>query len=381
MSSLFASRHAHSDPWSTQPLIGVAAEYSSNPVLVVTQAQSETSAALSVESPVNYDAHDFHFAAIPRLRYSNQSGYSAVTSDYYHLDSSAQFTNALGALNFAGALYRDSSLLYAGGLENGIGVRRDTSLADVNWQRSLTERFQVQFDLSTSRVLFGQSARNTGLVDYRYTSFSPAIAYLVNERDTFRILGGVSRYYSLDGATSSDTDNLQLGYDHKLTELWTVSATAGYAKSNNQIEYFYLGRPLGTVKSTLNTGIYSANLTHQGQSLAVTFGVSRALTPIGLAVLARVDSLNLQLNYTASERWSYGASLVWQAISEPVAGGGSLERHYYNGGVSTIWHWTEQWLVTLSASRVQQTYAQPTLSAASTGVSIQISKQFYRTNN
>ncbi len=118
------------DPWSTQPLIGLAAQYSSNPVLTVSEPHSEANAALFVNAPVNFDEDAFHFAAAPTVRYSNQSGYSSVTSDYYHLDTSAQFTSELGALNLTQSLYRDSSLFYAGGLVNGVGVRRDTATSD-----------------------------------------------------------------------------------------------------------------------------------------------------------------------------------------------------------------------------------------------------------
>ncbi|HEY4445717.1 MAG TPA: hypothetical protein VGN30_15655, partial [Steroidobacteraceae bacterium] len=95
--------------WSTQPLIGVAAEYASNPELVASRALSETHAALFVDLPVNYDLDKVHFSVIPRVRYGGASGYSSVTSNYYHLDASAQFTDEFGSLTYTGTQYRDSS--------------------------------------------------------------------------------------------------------------------------------------------------------------------------------------------------------------------------------------------------------------------------------
>jgi hypothetical protein len=377
----FNSTRVLADPWSIQPLIGLGAQYSSNPVLVANEVRSEANAALFVNSPINYDEDAFHFAAVPNLRYSSQSGYSSVTSDYYHLDTSAQFSNELGALNLTESLYRDSSLFYAGGLANGIGVRRDTSTSDINWQHSFTERAQLQVDLATSRVLFQQSQLVSGLVDYRYSSASPSYAYQINERDSLRLVGGVSRYYSLNSLTSSQSENLQLGYDHKLSELWTITATYGYAKSNNSCDFIYFGYFLGVDRSTENGAVYSINSTRQDEHLSLNFAVSRALTPTGLAFLTRQDRLSIGGSYAESERWSYGGSITWQALRNPVQGGGSTEAHYFSANLSATWHWTEQWLATLSATRIAQSYDAPSVSAASTGVSLQISRQFYRTNN
>jgi hypothetical protein len=230
-------------------------------------------------------------------------------------------------------------------------------------------------------VLFQQGAALSGLVDYRYSSASPSYSYTVNERDTFRLLGGVSRYYSLNSLTSSQSDNLQLGYDHKMNELWTVTATYGYAKSNNDYDFIYFGHFLGVIRSTENGAVYSVNSTRQDEHLALTFAASRALTPTGFAFLTRQDRLSVGGTYTASDRWSYGGAVTWQALNNPVEGGGSAELHYYSANLSATWHWTEQWLVTLSATKVAQSYGAPTVSAASTGVSLQISRQFYRTNN
>jgi hypothetical protein len=387
--SLFsASGRVFANPWSMQPLIGVAAEYASNPELIASSPQSETHAALLVDLPLNYDLDSVHFAVTPRVRYSNTTGYSSITSNFYHLDSSAQFMNDLSSLTFTGSFYRDSSLLYAGGLSNGVGERRDTSTADINWQRILTERVQFQFDVNTARTLYGQNTALTGLVDYRYSSASPSFAYMINERDTFRVIGAVGRYYSLNGSTSSDSVNLQLGYDHRLNEVWKLSATAGYSKSTNEYNYnsyeFYDGfifPVFETLKSRQYGGVYSMSLTRQGEVLGASAGVSRALTPTGLAFLTRQDTVNGSVSYNYSERWTFTANAIWQNLSNPVIGGGSIDRRFYDIDFSAQWHWTEQWSVTLGSRILGQRYDQPAVSAASNGLSLEISRQFYRTNN
>lgn len=381
VSLICASGRASADPLSTQPLIGVAAEYASNPDLLASGGQSETHGALFVDLPVYYDLDTLHLAVIPRVRYGGNTGYSSITSNYYHLDTSAQLKNDLDTLTITGALYRDSSLLYVGGLINGVGVRRDTSTEDLNWQHALTERLQFQFDANTSRTLYAENSETSSFIDYRYSSLSPAIGYALNERDTVRVLGGFSRYYALNDITSSDSTNLQLGFDHLLAEQWKLSSSAGYSKSTDKYNYYFFDYLLATLKSNQNGAVYSATLTRQGEQLYLNFSASRALTPSGFQFLSRQDSVNVSGNYAYSERWTFSAGVTWQRLTNPSIGGGSTERRFYVGSLSAVWHWTEQWLLTVQATAIGQQYGAPTVSAASNGMNIEISRQFYRTNN
>jgi hypothetical protein len=379
VSCLSTNSKVFAGPWSAQPLIGVAAEYASNPELAASAGRPETHAALFVDLPVNYDLDALHFSVIPRVRYGGVSGYSSVTSNYYHLDASAQYTDEFGSLTCTGSEYRDSSLLYAGELSNGIGVRRDTSVADVNWLRAISERLQFQFDASTTRTLFAQSTASASLTNYRYSSLSPAFAYAVNERDTLRILGSVSRYKSLNGLTDSNSDNVQLGFDHQLNELWKLSSTAGYSKSTDQFHYFF-----GNFETTQNGTVYSANLTRQSEVLTVAAGVSRALVPTGYAYLSHQDTFNAVANYTYSERWTFGANLIWQNVADPVITGGSSRRRFYDIDLSANWHWTEQWTLTAHILAIGQQFTQqlgkPPVNPTSDGIRLEFSRQFYRTN-
>lgn len=378
-SLLCTNGRALAGPWSTQPLIGVAAEYASNPELAAPAGRPETHGALFVDLPVNYDLDQLHFSAIPRVRYGGASGYSSVTSNYYHLDASAQYVDEFGSLTWAGSQYRDSSLLYAGELSNGIGVRRDTTVADVNWQRALSERLQLQFDASTTRTLYARSAAATNLVDYRYSSLSPAFVYTINERDSLRILGSVSRYKSLNGLTDSDGDTVQLGFDHHLNEIWKLSTTAGYSKSTNQYHYFF-----GNFENTQNGTVYSANLTRQGEVLTVVAGAARALIPTGFAFLSHQDTYNAAGSYAYSERWTFGASATWQNVMDPVIAGGSGRRRFYDVDLSANWRWTEHWTLSAHLLKIGQQFTgrsgEPPINPTSDGVRLEISRQFYRTN-
>jgi hypothetical protein len=378
------SGRAFADPLSAQPLIGVAAEYSSNPLLLADHAESETTAALLVNAPVNYDLDKFHFAATPAIRYSDQGGYSSLTSDYYHFDASAQYMSDLGSATLTGSFYRDSSLLYAGELANDVGVRRDTSTVDFTALRYLSERMQLQADVNTSRTLYDENTAVSYLVDYRYTSFSPALIYQLSERDTLKLIGSGSRYYALDDVSSSNGKTVQIEWDRKLTEIWSSTASVGYSKSNNVYNYYYGPYLIASVPGEQNSTVYSASVVRQTEQLALSASASQALAPTGLAFLSRSDTVNLLANYQYSVRWTLNAGLIWQDISTPLIGGGSTARQFYNLDLSAQWKWTEQWTIAVHVARIEQRLeavaGQPGVNPASNNVSLEISRQFYRTN-
>lgn len=374
-------------PWSTDPTIGVIGQYSSDPVLLRGSGHSESNAALTLLLPVDYDEDAFHFAVTPNIRYGNASGYSSLTSNFFHLDSSAQLASELGTTTLSGALYRDSSLLYAGESVNGIGERRDTSSLDLRWDRELTERLEGQADISTVRTLYGLSDNLVNpLIDYRYSQFSPGAVYLLTERDTLHAIGQVSRYRSLNDVSESDSYSLQAGYDRRLSEIWTLKTTAGYARASDRqngyfIEYlsaFSYRFVYGHIDTTQNSTVYSANLSRQTERLNLTLGASRALAPTGYFYLSRQQSVTGLATYTPSERWSFTGTVNWQTNSNPLTTGGTLQARYYGLALSTTWHWTEQWLVTLQATKVSQHYIEPYGTVSSNSVTVQIARQFLR---
>jgi hypothetical protein len=390
VSALCTSGRLRAEPWSTQPLVGVAGQYTSNPRLVAEDVHAESNAALLLNAPVNYDSDDFHVAVTPNIRYGNASGYSSITSNYFHLDSLARLDTERSSTTVSASLYRDSSLLYAGELSNGFGVRRDTSIISTSWQDLLTERLQLQLGANTSRTLYGQAGApaqgvNQGnalgsLVDYRYSTFLTALAYLESERNTLRLIGSAGRYEALDDVSDSESESLQLGFDRQLSEIWTLKTTAGYSRAQDRYNYFLFGKYLlGVIDSTQTGTVYSADLVRQGATLTLDMGVSRSLAPTGFAYLVLQEGVNMNATYTFSERWSYNAAASWQTNTYPATqGGSSFDRKYYNVTLSAKWQWTEQWALSIQVNRVAQTYGSPTVSGASSGVSLEISRQFNR---
>jgi hypothetical protein len=374
---------ASAGPWSIEPQLGASADYNTNPALIQFNSSAEEHVAALVNLPLRYDADGIALSLSPSARISNSSGYSSLASSYTRVDGSVQFTNDLGSTTLQGGLARDSSLYHVGGFANGIGVRRDTASTSADWTRSLTERSALQLDASWSRVNYGQSGNL--LTDYKYLSAGPTFAHQLTERDTVKVLSKFGRYQSLDGITESTSENLELGFQRQLNELWALSTTAGYTRSTNSEKFFFGPFYLGSFSSSLNGAVYAATLTRQSEQFNFSGGVSRSLQPAGFAFLSRQDSVNLTATYVRSERWDFALSTVWDQARNPrpisvqgALGTANVEVRYFYAQLTADWHWTEQWIVSMHATRVTQQSTPPPYNAASSGVSIDIVRHFLR---
>ena len=372
------SGSAFAEPWSIEPRLGASAEYDTNPGLREFDPISETHAAALFSVPLRYDTNGIGFLFIPSGRISNSPGFASLASNYFHLDTSLQLADELDSTTIQGALARDSSLYHAGGFVNGVGVRRDVGSAAADWTRLISERCQLQLDASWSRVDYAQPPEETSLVDYKYLSAGPTLAFTLSERDTLKFLSTFGQYQSQNGITESKSGNLQLGFVRQLNELWSLSATGGYSHSTNSQKYFLGPFYLGTLSSNESGGVYALTLTRQSEQLSLSAAISQSLQPTGFAYLSLQDSLNLNATYTRSERWDFSLGAAWQKIRNPFLGGGENNVRYLNAQITANWHWTEQWVVSMHALRVAEQVSPPLSSAASSGVSLDVVRQFLR---
>jgi len=373
---------ASASPWSIEPRLGVSTDYSTNPELRAVDPVSEEHVAALFNLPLRYDADGEEFSFAPSGRISNSRGYSSLASNSARVDSAAQFASDLGTWALQGAWSRDSTL-YGSGLVAygyGVGVRRDSANVAGDWTRSLTERFQVQFDANWSHVHYDQPANATALVDYRYLSAGPTFAYAATERDTLKLLGNAGIYQSLDRITESKSDSLQVGYVRQLTEIWSLSTNVGYSQSKNSQKFYFGPFYLGTLKSNQDGTVYSVNLTRQGERFNLNGGVSRALQPTGFAYLSRQDSVSLNAAYAYTERWNFSLNGAWEKESDPIRSGETIHLRYLSVQATASWSWTPQWVLSLHASRNSREYGPPSISANSSGVSFDVVRQFLRTD-
>jgi len=375
-------------PLSTEPLLGVVSEYASNPYLLPSGEHAVSDVAVLLSAPTYYDLDSVHYSLLPSIRYSDSGSYASLNSNSFHLNGSAIFSSDLDTLSLTAALGRDSSLYQNGLASNGVGVRTDSSAAALDWQRGITERCLIELDAAWSREQYSQNAAAAGLDDYRYLSVGGSASYAVSELDKLQISATSGKYTALDGITGSRSYSLQLGFNRRLTEIWTLIAAAGYSRSNNSADVYgapyFIGTTeygpsyLGTAKSTQDGPIYSASLTRTGEAFTLKASASRIYAPSGFEFLSRQDIAAVDLTYVRSERWKFGTQIKYQITADPGPDGETYTARYYSAQFSADWNWTPTWVVSLHTTWVKSSYEAPLLSAQSSGVSLEISRQFLR---
>lgn len=373
--------------WVTEPVLGVAAEYSTNPALLYVPHASETDGALLINVPTTYRGDGESLSIQPSFRFADKSGYSSLTSDYEHLNAVGELDTELGTLTASVGIARDSSLYYTYSLNGSEGVRRDTTSADLAWTHQFTERLSFNWDINSSRVIYGQSSGVTTLADYHYSNAAPTLSWNADERTVVKLIGGVGLYDSSNGATKSVNSSAQLGIVRQLTELWTLTASGGYSRQSDSISeyacfpvYFYgilIGceREFVNPRSTNGGAVFSANLTRKAESLSLTAAASRSIVPTGFAFLATQTTYALGFDYPRTERWTFDGNVQRTTSKEPQAFGPVTNDSYLIGTLSAAWLVTEKWTLTLQASKVTARYSPPTYNVASTGVSLQLSRK------
>jgi hypothetical protein len=380
--------HASAGVWGTQPVLGFSGDYASNPALLDEPNTAETHAALLLDAPTRYVGDAFKLSILPSFRLSNAEGYSSLDSDYEHLTVGSEFDTERDMVTVTGAVARDSSLYHDYLLNGSTGVRRDTTSAEVNWDRQLSERFDFDTDVNWTRVRYGDVAAGIGtLVDYKYTSLTPSLTWLESERGKLTASATVGRYNALDGTTKSTSANLQLGYVKQLSEIWSLTASAGYSRANDEFDTseefleFTQSGPIVvivpvTLKSRQTGSVYSVKLSRQTELLLVSVTASRQLAPTGFAYLSRQDNYEIKATYNESPRWVFSGDLHRTNYQLPNNSGVITTLNVTYLQLSAAWQWTEHWTLTMNASRVMDQYGSSRFGIGSTGVDLELSRQF-----
>jgi hypothetical protein len=381
---------ARSGVWTTDPVLGLAAEYSSNPSLLYVDHSAEIHGAVLLDAPTAYHADDVTFTVLPSFRVSNNSGYSNLASDYAHLTAAGELDSERNTLTLSGEVGRDSSLYYNYELNGSTGVRRDTTTVDFNWARALTELVKLNLDINSSRVIYGQSTSFTTLTDYHYTTAIPSMSWKTSERTTVTLSGTAGLYNASDEVTKSSNSSLQIGLAHQLSELWTVTASAGYSRENNDIsEDVLVGYEitdgglvpviqLESFKSTDTGSVYDLSISRHGQLLSITADANRSVVPTGFAFLSRQSSYQISFAYPSSARWTFDGHARRLTDTLPQAFAATQQQSFWDLGLSAAWQMTEKWTLTLRATRLSAKYTPPVVEVGATGFDIQLSRHFNR---
>jgi len=386
--AMLRTESASAGVWVTEPVIGLAAEYSTNPALLYDVPHtSEADGAVLIDAPTTYHADGESLSIQPSFRFANRSGYSALTSDYEHLTAVGELDTELGTLIATGEIARDSSLYYTYSLNGSEGVRRDTTSADAAWTHAFTERLSFNWDINSSRVVYGRSTGLATLTDYHYSNAAPTLSWSADERTVLKLLAGIGVYDSTDLETKSVNSSAQIGVVRQLTELWTLTATAGFSRESNSVStYEYIPVYIGPfligfekefvhLTSSENGTVFNANLTRKGELLSLIATASRSVVPTGFAFLATQTNYGIGFDYPRTERWTFDGSVQRNTSKEPQAFGPVIDDSFLSLNLSAAWLVTEKWTLKLQASRVTARYSPPPFGVRSTGVSLQLSRK------
>ncbi len=394
--AMLHSSAAKAGVWGIDPVLGLTADYATNPVLLELPNTAQTDAALLLDAPTTFNANDFKFSVLPSFRVGDTRSYSSVNSDYEHLTAKGELDTERSVLTASAGVTRDSSL-YQNYLANGeTGVRRDGVMADLDGDRFLTETIDFSTDVNFMRIRYGSAVGTSSLVDYKYTSLAPTLTWMATERAKFTLNASAGQYDSLDGTTRSRNANVQVGFVRPLTEIWSLTATGGFSRALNRldVDQYLVLTPEGIVVATVpfdtvleiiperaessqNGAIYSVNLTRQGERLTVNASASRQEIPTGFAFLSRQTSFAFQANYVLSARWSLGANASYLDSQDPQIEGGEVDdRHVEYFGLNASWLWTENWTLTLGASRITERAQALHIDLASNQIAVTLSRKF-----
>ena len=130
------------------------------------------------------------------------------------------------------------------------------------------------------------------------------------------------------------------------------------------------------VKSSQNGSVFSVSLARQTELLLLAADASRQLTPTGFVFLSRQDSYGLKANYTPSERWTFGGDVHRVNYQQPQRTGPIVDLDISTLRVFGTWQWTEHWTASVNVSYVLEHFATPIIGVDSTGVSVELSRQF-----
>jgi hypothetical protein len=389
--AMLHSSGARAGVWGVDPVLGVVGDYASNPALLVVPHTAETNGAVLIDAPTTYNGNAFEFFVVPSFRLGDSKGYSSLASDYEHLNVKSEFDTERGMFTAAAGIARDSSLYHDYLTDGSTGVRRDTVTADLNWDRLLTEHVDFDADVNSQQVRYAEGVGPQTLVDYKYTSLTPNLGWKTSEQNKFTVAATVGRYDSLNGSTESRSANVQVGFIRQLSEIWSMTATAGYSRALNRLdivepELVFTSTGLGIeyvpirLESSQNGAVYSVNVARQGTRLLLNASASRQLTPSGFAYLSRLDLFDAKASYALSARWLVAAEGRYSKTQNPQLQSSVEDITVKNIALTANWSWTERLTLSMSASRVTERLQSPNFNLSSNEVTITLSRQFKHIN-
>jgi hypothetical protein len=361
---------ARADAWTTEPVLSVGSEYSTNPTLAPGGSSGQAAVA-NADLPFEWRSGIHRVVLEPRVRLGASGGASGLGSDGYY------FTGTYGAewsrlnLSATGATSDDSSVIRqpdAGTLIR-LPIRQRSTSAKFAASYELSERDSIEANADVRRQRYGTRPQ-VGLYDFNYDSAGIRYTRLMTPEHAV-LLSADLTHYTLPGYSySTDSANLSFGMTGVIAQLWQYRLNVGRSRLSTPTS---ADHPLGSV--------YTLTADRTSERLHVLFSIVQSLQPSGFGTLVLSRESSVSADWAASERLKTFFTLRRAKSSDAFFTLSLSERRYDSVSSGVEWALTEEWALRGDLGYVNSTYAgflTTGWTAHALGASIGLTRRFAR---
>jgi hypothetical protein len=214
----------------------------------------------------------------------------------------------------------------------GYGRRRETQVSG-GWSYALSERLSAGVQASFGQTTYGVP----GAENFRTEGIGANGSWLMNERVALSARIGHVRFRTLDGSSTSTTDDANIGWTRSFSELGSGSVSVGVYRTTQTTLHQALACPLPvllctsgivpfvpvTVQAEFAThGVqFSASYRFQlDERSSVGFSAARLQQPSGVGAVLRNDSITASANRGLSPVLDGSLSYAYSHSTSPLPG-------------------------------------------------------------
>jgi hypothetical protein len=362
--------------WGSESSVSLSSEYLSNPYMQPSDARAAEGMGLLMTLPASYVGNDDTFDFTPRLRFAHSWRNASLLSNYQYFDAGWRAVRERDALQLSAAWHHDSTQYNAfeTAVLHGFVLQRTEQTAGSDWQRSLTERSALHLVGSWDAVSYAHNP-SFSLSNYRYGQASLQYDHDLTERLHWTGSLGAGRYTLPDSPVDYRSDNrfAQLGLTGQLTEVWSLTASAGMSDVSDHEQTFF-----ATASASKSAPSFTFDAQRRGERNAVELSVAHTIQPSGLGALVTQDDAFLRDTLNVSERLSVGADVHGQRVRDTLQRLSIGELRNEALDLTANWQWTEHWNANLQLSLYRRSDVQPAVQASGVGVFLTATRQFGR---
>jgi len=314
--------------WYFIPTAKERIEYNNNRRLRVTDQQSAWGSIFNFNARIGVQTPRSQVELTPAYRSQRWKGEAGLDDDDNFIGFSARHNTERSLFSLSGKYQKDttgtSELEETGRVQTSVS-RRDFKFGP-SWRYQLTQRLQLELGGNYSDTAYGEGTR---FVDSTYKSYSVSGRYSLSPRTGLSVAVSRSNFERPSILTATDTEGIQLGFNHQFTQRWGMSLSAGPRKTETSTPL--LGKVSG--KSNLvNAGVYG---NYENTSLSFTF--SRSDYPTSNGELEERESLGVTVGHQFTDTLEANFSGRKDSVAE--------SREMMNSSLSLRWKLARAWSV------------------------------------